>query len=134
MQKVIKIWVLSLVTIVFIYLAFTNRYIIFPQTNIKYDRWTQEQSPITEHTKPLDSDRKMIESLIKVKEFLNQSDESKLKQLAPDWTDVLFKDSSDIKIDSLFREAIHLNRQLENSKMIQRLCELISQMQKNVRK
>ncbi len=133
MEKIFKIWILSLVTFALVYLAFTNRYIIFPQTNTKYDRWTQEQSPITEHSKPLGSNREIIGALIKVKELLNQSDESKLIQLAPHWTDVLLKDSSDIKIDSLLKEAIYLNRQIEKSAMVERLSKLISEMQKKVR-
>ncbi|EQB63927.1 MAG: hypothetical protein RBG1_1C00001G1506 [candidate division Zixibacteria bacterium RBG-1] len=40
MPKVFKIWILALITALMVYLAFTNRYVVFSQTNTKYDRWT----------------------------------------------------------------------------------------------
>lgn len=132
MEKIFKIWILSLITFVLVYLAVTNRYIVFPQTNTKYDRWMHEQSRIEEYFKPIESDREKIEAFIKLRELLNKSDESKLTRLAPSWTDVLLKDSLDIKIDSLLREAISLNRQIENPRIIQKLSELISEMKKTL--
>lgn len=40
MGRAQKIWILSLVTFGLLYLAFTNRYIVFPELKIKYDRWS----------------------------------------------------------------------------------------------
>jgi len=165
MERVFKIWILSLVSIGLIYLAFTNRYAVVPGSNMKYDRWMTEISQLKQNTevnKPWEKleNREKLQNIIKLKELINKSDELKAQQLSRtrDWLDKIQSqqrenwavkytgefdfltepnwatiDSLDKKIDSLFKEAIYLNRQCENLLIIQRLSTLISDMQKELK-
>lgn len=156
MERIIKIWILSLITVGFIYLAFTNRYTILPGSNIKYDRWTNETSELTQREEDNTlyekfGSRRELEKLLTLKGLIDKLDATNLQQVVhePHWTDALAEsyltDSTkaspgwvkdyalDKNIDSLFQQAIYLTSEREKSAIIQRLSELITGMQKELK-
>jgi|GEM_PF-5492997 len=162
MERIIKIWILSLITVGLIYLAFTNRYTILPGSDIKYDRWTNETSELTQpviEDNPLYEkfgSRRELEKLLTLKGLIDKLDATSLQQVdrkPPDWLDAIasrrMADSTkyrgepgsdwlkdyvlDKNIDSLFKQAIYLTSQREKSMIIQRLSELITVMQKELK-
>lgn len=162
MERIIKIWILSLITVGLIYLAFTNRYTILPGSNIKYDRWTNETSELTQREEDNTlyekfGSRRELEKLLTLKGLIDKLDATNLQQvdrrkpeawlndiastyladstkyrgeLGSDWLKDYVMDKN---IDSLFKQAIYLTSQREKSVIIQRLSELITGMQKELK-
>ena len=155
MEKIIKIWILSLITGALIYVAFTNRYIILRESNMKYDRWTNQTYEIKVHTESLKKLDK-LDILMQLKQNFNKLDELRLIKLNDTGKEDYSKYDSpgvnlpalkrayshqydsmlilDEKIDSLFMEAIYLKTLSDNLLLIQRLSEFINELKNNSKK
>lgn len=155
MEKLFRIWLLSLITVSLFYLAQITRYVIYPETKIKYDRWTGQTSRLIQFSEKDKESKKEasfsdeIDRLMKLKhlqdtlyalrtlrlQIITGSITSGLtnKEISEYIKKHVVADTLDIKFDSLVSEALYLGKQLEKRKFTNELNQLVIEMQNQLR-
>jgi len=137
MNKILKTWILLVFSLFVIYMVIVNRYIVFPEYEVKYDRWTgslfQMKPVLTEAMQDTVPEKW---DLAEISRLINEMLEQRMNREHPDilltrllkgvWerSDSLLEK----KIDSLLIEADSMVTQLQKFEAADRLSKIVQKL------